>query len=125
MGQKIRLVLSDTQWKRIEKLCVGKPEDPGGTGADNRMFIEAVLWIARTGSPWRDLPAAFGKWNSVFVRFNRWSEAGVWHRIFATLSDDPDFEYLILDSTIVRAHQHATGAKGGLKIRPLADRAAA
>ena len=125
MGQKVRLMLSDEQWRHIEKLCVGKPEDPGGTGADNRMFVEGVLWIARTGSPWRDLPAVFGKWNSVFVRFNRWSESGVWHRIFAALSDDPDFEYLILDSTIVRAHQHAAGAKGGLKIRPLAARAAA
>jgi len=125
LQHKIRLVLSDRQWKRIEKLCVGKPEDPGGTGADNRMFVEAVLWIARTGSPWRDLPAVFGKWNSVFVRFNRWSEGGVWHGIFAALADDPDFEYLILDSTIVRAHQHAAGAKGGLKIRPLAARAAA
>lgn len=125
MGQKIRLVLSEAQWKCIEKLCVGKPEDPGGTGADNRMFVEAVLWIVRTGSPWRDLPDVFGKWNSIFVRFNRWSEGGVWQRIFATLADDPDFEYLILDSTIVRAHQHAAGAKGGLKIRPLAARAAA
>jgi putative transposase len=117
--------LSDEQWTRIEKLCVGKPEDPGGTGADNRMFVEAVLWIARTGSPWRDLPPIFGKWNSVFVRFNRWSEGGVWRRIFAALSDDPDFEYLIIDSTIVRAHQHAAGAKGGLKIRASAARAAA
>jgi transposase len=125
LRQEIRLVLSDRQWKRIEKLCVGKQEDPGGTGADNRMFVEAVLWIARTGSPWRDLPAALGKWNSVFVRFNRWSEGGVWQRIFAAVADDPDFEYLILDSTIVRAHQHAAGAKGGLKIRPLVDRAAA
>ena len=125
MGQEIRLVLSDQQWKRIENLCVGKPQDPGGTGADNRMFVEAVLWIARTGSPWRDLPSIFGKWNSVFVRFNRWSEGGVWQRIFAALADDPDFEYLILDSTIVRAHQHAAGAKGGLKIRPSAARVAA
>lgn len=125
MQRSIRLVLSNGQWKRIEKLCVGKQEDPGGTGSDNRMFVEAVLWIARTGSPWRDLPAIFGKWNSVFVRFNRWSAGGVWHRIFEALSNDPDFEYLILDSTIVRAHQHAAGAKGGLKIRPLADRAAA
>ena len=125
MQREIRLVLSEGQWKRIEKLCVGKPGDPGGTGADNRMFVEAVLWIARTGSPWRDLPPVFGKWNSVYVRFNRWSENGVWQRIFTALADDPDFEYLILDSTIVRAHQHATGAKGGLKIRPLADRAAA
>ncbi len=117
MAQKVRLVLSGQQWKRIEKLCVGKAGDPGGTGANNRMFVEAVLWIARTGSPWRDLPETFGKWNSVFVRFNRWSEGGVWQRIFAALSDDPDFEYLIVDSTIVRAHQHAAGAKGGLRIR--------
>ena len=125
MQQEIRLVLSDLQWKRIEPLCVGKPEDPGGTGANNRMFVEAVLWIARTGSPWRDLPAAFGKWNSVFVRFNRWSEGGVWRRIFAAVADDPDFEYLMLDSTIVRAHQHAAGAKGGLKMRRSAARVAA
>jgi putative transposase len=125
LKQKVRLVLSNGQWKRIEKLCKGKPEDPGGTGADNRMFVEAVLWIARTGSPWRHLPAIFGNSNSVFVRFNRWSKAGVWDTIFAALADDPDFEYLILDSTIVRVHQHAAGAKGGLKIRPSAARAAA
>jgi transposase len=125
LQQEIRLVLSAQQWRRIEKLCVGKPEDPGGTGSDNRMFVEAVLWIARTGSPWRDLPTTFGNWNSVYVRFNRWSEGGVWQRIFAALANDPDFEYLIVDSTIVRAHQHAAGAKGGLKIKPSADRAAA
>jgi putative transposase len=125
LQQEIRQVLSAQQWKRIEKLCVGKPEDPGGTGSDNRVFVEAVLWIARTGSPWRDLPTTFGNWNSVYVRFNRWSEGGVWQRIFAALADDPDFEYLIVDSTIVRAHQHAAGAKGGLKIKPSADRAAA
>lgn len=106
-------------------MCAGKPEDPGGTGADNRLFVEAVLWIVRTGSSWRDLPPAFGKWNSVFVRFNRWSETSVWQRIFAALGDDPYYEYLIIDYTIGRAHQHATSAKGGLKIRPLAGRAAA
>jgi transposase len=84
-----------------------------------------VLWIVRTGSPWRDLPEAFGDWNSVFRRFSRWSAKGVWCRIFAAMSDDPD-EYLIVDSTIVRAHQHAAGAKkGGLKIKRLAARAAA
>jgi putative transposase len=125
LESKVRLVLSDQQWKRIEKLCKGKPEDPGGTSADNRMFVEAVLWIARTGAGWRDLPGIFGNWNSVFVRFNRWSQGGVWHAIFAALADDPDFEYLILDSTIVRVHQHAAGAKGGLKIKPSAARAAA
>jgi transposase len=125
LERKVRLVLSDRQWKRIEKLCKGKPEDAGGRGADNRMFVEAVLWIARTGSPWRDLPAVFGNWNSVFVRFNRWSAGGVWEAIFAAMSNDPDFEYLIIDSTIVRVHQHGAGAKGGLKIRPSAARAAA
>ena len=82
------------------------------------MFVEGVLWIVRTGSPWRDLPEVFGCWNSAFRRFSRWSAKGVWHRIFAAMADDPDFEYLILDSTIVRAHQHAAGAKRGLRIRP-------
>ena len=94
-------------------------------GRDNRMFVEGVLWIVRTGSPWRDLPEVFGEWNSVFRRFSRWSRKGVWQRIFEAMSDDPDFEYLIIDSTIVRAHQHASGAKGGLKIRPSDARAAA
>ena len=120
MKQDVRLILSDVDWARIEGLIAGKPGDRGSTGRDNRMFVEGVLWIARTGSPWRDLPAVFGHWNSVFQRFRRWSRDGVWYRIFAALSDDPDFEYLIVDSTIVRAHQHATGARGGLKIRPSA-----
>ena len=120
-----RLVLTDAQWAKMAPLCLGKPGDPGRSGTDNRLFIEAVLWIVRTGSPWRDLPDAFGDWNSVFRRFSRWSHKGVWWRIFAAMSDDPDFEYLIVDSTIIRAHQHASGAKkGGLKIRPLAVRAA-
>ena len=125
MRQKVRLVLSDGQWKRIEKLCVGKPEDPGGTGANNRMFVEAALWIARTGCPWRDLPAIFGKWNSVYTRFLRWARKGRWENLFKALADDPDFEHIMIDATIVRAHQHAAGAKGGLKIRPSVARAAA
>jgi transposase len=104
-------------------LIIGRPDQKGSTGRDNRMFVEGVLWIVRTGSPWRDLPEAFGDWNSVFRRFSRWSIKGVWWRIFEAKSDDPDFEYLIVDSTIVRAHQHAAGAKkGGLRSsdRPLA-----
>jgi len=121
-----RLVLRDDQWERIARLIIGRPDQKGSTGRDNRMFIEGVLWIVRTGSPWRDLPEVFGEWNSVFRGFSRWSAKQVWWRIFAALSDDPDFEYLIIDSTIVRAHQHAAGAKkGGLKIRRLAAPAAA
>ena len=82
------------------------------------MFVEAVLWIVRTGAPWRDLPDVFGSWNSVFRRFSRWSAKGVWHPMFEAMSGDEDFEYLIVDSTIVPAHQSAAGAKRGLRIKP-------
>ena len=125
MGVLDRLVLSDGQWIKISGLIIGRPDQCGSTGRDNRMFVEGILWIVRTGSPWRDLPDAFGEWNSVFRRFSRWSRKGVWQRIFEAMSKDSDFEYLIIDSTIVRAHQHASGAKGGLKIRPSDVRAAA
>lgn len=118
-----RSLLSDKQWKRVAPLLPGKVGDPGRSGEDNRRFLEAVLWIARTGSPWRDLPAEFGKWNSVFKRFRRWTVNGVFAAIFTTLSADPDFEYAIVDGTIVRVHQHGTGARGGRKLRPSADRA--
>ena len=113
-----RLVLSDADWDRISGMIIGRPDQKGSTGRNNRMFFEGVLWIVRTGSTWRDLPIEFGEWNSVFRRFSRWSQKGVWQRIFEAMSDDPDFEYFIVDSTIIRAHQHAAGAKkGGLKIR--------
>ena len=120
-----RLVLSDAQWTRMSGLIPGRPGTPGSTGRDNRLFVEGVLWIVRAGAPWRDLPEVFGRWNSVFRRFCRWAAKGVRERLFAAMSDDPDFEYLILDSTIVRAHQRADGAKGGLRLRPSAARAAA
>jgi len=120
-----RSVLSDEQWERVAALLPGKVGDPGRSGADNRRFLEAVLWIARTGSPWRDLHAQFGKGNSVFKRFRRWAVKGVFETIFQSLSGDPDFEYALIDGTIVRVHQHGTGARGGLKLRPSAARAAA
>ncbi|WP_284241861.1 IS5 family transposase [Neomesorhizobium albiziae] len=113
MGVLDRLILRDDQWERMSVHIIGDERTRGSSGRDNRMFVEAVLWIVRTGSPWRDLPDVFGDWNSVFRRFSRWSHKGVWWRIFAAMSDDPDFEYLIVDSTIIRAHQHASGAKKG------------
>ena len=121
----IRNMLKDSQGDRIAPRLPGKAGDPGRPAADNRLFVEAVLWIARTGAPWRDLPAHFGRWNSVFRRFRRWASKGVFETVFKDLSLDPDFEYAIIDGTIIRVHQHGTGAKGGLKIRPLADRAVA
>lgn len=118
MGVLERLILRDNQWDRISRHIIGDARTRGSSGRDNRMFVEAVLWIACTGSPWRDLPEVFGDWNSVFRRFSRWSQKRVWWRVFEAMSDDRDFEYLIIDSTIIRAHQHASGAKKGLKIGP-------
>jgi putative transposase len=118
-------MLKDHQWERMQSHLPGKSSDPGRTGADNRLFVEAILWLARTGVPWRDLPDYFGNWNSVFVRFSRWSKDGVWDRLFKAMADDPDFEYIMIDSTIVRAHQHAAGKKGGLKLARSVARGAA
>ena len=120
-----RVCLTDVQWDKIADLLPGKPGDPGRSGADNRLFVEAVLWIARTGAPWRDLPAPFGNWNSVFQRFRRWARKGVFECVFEALRGDPDFEYVIADGTISRVHQKATGAKGGHSVKPLGGRVAA
>lgn len=126
MGVLDRLILSDVQRERMAGHVIGDERTRGSSGRDSRTFVEAVLWVVRTGSPWRDLPDASGAWNSAFRRFGRWGAKGVWHRrIFAAMSDDPDFEHLILDSTIVRAHRHAEGATRGLRIRPSAAPAAA
>jgi transposase len=111
-------VLKDEQWERVAPLLLGKAGDPGRTGSDNRLCLEVVLWMVRIGAPWRDLPEAFGSWNSVFRRFRRWAQAGIFERLFQLLSGDPDFEYALIDGTIIRVHQHRTGAKGGLVVRP-------
>ena len=115
-----RFVLSDAQWAKMEPHCLGKPTDPGRSGGDNRLFVEAVLWIVRTGAPWRDLPPAFGKWNTVFKRYRDWVKADVFRRLFEACSDEPDLEYAIVDATIVKVHRHGQGAKGGLRARPSA-----
>jgi transposase len=120
-----RFGISDGVWAKIEQLLPGKASDRGVTARDNRLFVEAVLWRVRTGLPWRDLPDEFGHWNGVFKRFRRWVRTGVFERVFASLSGDPDFEYVLIDGTIVTAHQKASGAKGGLKIRPSDARVAA
>ena len=86
----------------------------GANAKDNRLFVEAVLYRYRAGIPWRDLPERFGDFRVVHTRFSRWAKTGVWKRVFQTLANDADNEYAMIDSTIVRAHQHSAGAKGGM-----------
>jgi transposase len=113
-----RFVITDRSWALIESLLPGTVRDRGVTAKDNRLFLEAVLWKVRVGGPWRDLPPGFGEWNSIFRRFRRWAQRGVFQRVFEAISGDPDFEYVLIDGTIISAHQKASGAKGGLSIRP-------
>jgi transposase len=104
-----RHAISDDDWERIEHLLPGRPGDSGWTSSNNRLFIDAVLYVAKTGIPWRDLPTRFGHWDTVYKRFNRWCKKGTWQRVFEALQD-PDLEWLIIDSTVVRAHPCAAGA---------------
>jgi transposase len=115
-----RFVLTDAQWAKMEPHCLGKPGDPGRSGTDNRRFLEAVLWIVRTGSPWRDLPAQFGNWSTVYTRFRDWVAADVFARLFEAVAEEPDMEYAMVDATIVKVHRHGQGAKGGPRARPSA-----
>src|SRR3954449_7120730 len=115
-----RFVLTDAQWAKMEPHCLGKPGDPGRSGRDNRLFVEAVLWIVRTGSPWRDLPALCGNGSRASPRFRDGVGADVWARLFEAVSDEPDMEYAMVDATIVKVHRHGQGAKGGLRAKPSA-----
>ena len=108
-----RYALRDDQWDRIKHVLPGRPGHVGGTAKDNRLFVEAVLYRYRAGLPWRDLPERFGDFRVIHTRHMRWSKSGVWQRLFAQLAAEADNEYAMIDSTIVRAHQHAAGAKGG------------
>jgi transposase len=120
-----RTVLRDDQWERIKDLLPGKAGDCGVTASNNRSFIEAVLWIARTGSPWRDLPERFGHWHRVYVRYNRWAHKGIWTNVLAAVSHDPDLEYLMVDGSIVRVHQHGAAQKNSSRNRRWTSHAAA
>lgn len=112
-----RYELSNEQWRRIKDQLPGKKGDPGRNGEDNRLFVNAVLWVLRSGARWSDLPERFGKWKTVHKRFTRWAENGVWERVFESLIGDPDNQYLMLDTTLVRAHQQAATGKGGTATR--------
>lgn len=105
-----RHAISDADWDRVNGLLPGRPGQHGGVAADNRRFLDAVLWVARTGAAWRDLPDRLGNWNSQWRRFDRWARAGRFAALAAALRD-PDLDVLVLDSTVIRAHPCAAGAK--------------
>jgi transposase len=117
-----RYGLHDDQWDRIKDDLPGSEGYVGGTAKDNRLFVEAILYRFRTGCPWRDLPERFGRWETVHQRFGRWARSGVFQRVFNQLASDADNEYMMIDATIVRAHQHSAGARKKTVRKPLANR---
>ena len=105
--------LTDEQWSILGPILPGQRGQWGGIAKDNQLFMNAILWILRTGAPWRDLPKEFGKWSSVHQRFRRWWDAGVWERILSAVAKRPDFEWLMMDASHCKVHPHASGAIGG------------
>jgi transposase len=112
-----RYELTDAQWERICEILPGNASDPGRTAADNRLFVNGGLRVLRSGAHWHDLPERYGNWKSVHQRFARWAEKGTWERVFEALIKDRKNGYLMLDTTLIRAHQQAATGKGGSKTR--------
>jgi transposase len=113
-----RYELSEMQWEKIKDILPGRVESVGRTAADNRIFVNGVLWVLRSGAHWHDLPERYGKYKSLHKRFSRWAVSGVWEKVFQELLRDRKNQYLMIDSTIVRAHQQAaTGRKKGARTR--------
>lgn len=109
-----RTILTDQQWDRICGLLPGKPGDVGRPPAqDNRTTLEGILWVIRTGAPWRDMPDEFGKWNTVYVRFRRWIKSGVFAVLFKLLASELNLDTVMVDGTFVKVHQHGAGAPKG------------
>src|SRR5215213_10004352 len=119
-----RHALTDDQWERLRPLLPPPPRGRGRPRNDDRTVVEGILWRLATGAPWRDLPARFGSWRTVYSRFRRWQRAGVWDRALAALQaqgdarGELDWTLHFVDGTVVRAHQHAAGAKKGAAIKP-------
>jgi transposase len=108
-----RFDLSDNHWNKIAPHLPGRKGAWGGVAKNNRQFVNAVLWIVRTGAPWRDLPPDFGTWSNTHRRFIRWRDKGIWEKLFEQLIDEPDMEWLMIDASHVKVHPHGTGAVGG------------
>ncbi len=116
-----RFELTDEQWERLRPLLPPQKAHTGRPAQDHRQMVNGILWIIRTGAPWRDLPERYGSWKTVSSRFYRWRKAGVWDRLFAAIQQQADAAGKInwrihyVDGTVIRAHQHAAGAKGGAR----------
>ena len=115
--------LTDQEWERLEPLLPPEKPETGRPNAEHRRIINGILWRERTGSPWRDLPERYGPWSTVYSRFWRWRVAGLWDRILAAVQQqadeagEVDWSVHFVDGTVIRAHQHAAGAKGGRQKR--------
>lgn len=115
--------LTDRQWEALKPHLPAEKPETGRPNVDHRRIIDGILWRERTGAPWRDLPERYGPWSTVYSRFWRWRQAGIWERIFAAVQREGDaagridWEVHFVDGTVIRAHQHAAGAKGGLQKR--------
>ena len=105
--------ISDHIWSLLEPHLPGRKGSWGRVAKDNRRFINAVLWILRTGSPWRDLPSDYGDWKNTHRRFCRWRDRGTWELILKKLVKEADFSWLMIDSSYIKAHPHSSGAIGG------------
>ena len=105
--------ITDAAWSILEPLLPGQAGQWGGLAQDNRRFINGVFWVLRTGAPWRDLPGDYGKWGTVYQRFNRWRTKGTWESILEKLIDEPDYEWLMIDASHIKVHPDAAGAEGG------------
>ncbi len=105
--------ISDKVWGLLEPLLPGRRGSWGGVAIDNCRFINAIIWILRTGAPWRDLPPSYGNWKNTHRRFCRWRDKGVWESVLTHLIEDPDYEWLMIDASHIKVHPHGTGAVGG------------
>jgi transposase len=123
----IRGLMSDEEWEFFGPLLIERGPKRGRPPGNHRLVLDGVFWVGRTGAPWRDLPEFFGKWSSVYRQFRRWTLSGVWDVLLQALNETGEGQDSVqmIDSTVVRAHQHAAGAKGGLRAKVLAARAVA
>jgi len=105
--------ISDELWNKLEPLLPGQQGSWGGIAKNNRQFINGVFWILRTGAPWRDLPPVYGDWKNTHRRFTRWRDKNIWENLLEKLVDAPNMEWLMIDASHIKVHQHGTGARGG------------